>query len=49
MYKVEYLILLEAEKTRCKTVKALKNLLQSDSDISIDRSKITGDRHQNRH
>lgn len=41
MYKVEYLILLDKNKTRCKTVKAFKNLLQADSDIVIEKDKVT--------
>lgn len=41
MYKVEYLILLDSEKSKCKTVKAIKNLLQADSDIEIEKNKIT--------
>ncbi|MEM8528280.1 MAG: hypothetical protein AAGG68_26790, partial [Bacteroidota bacterium] len=41
MYKVEYLILLDNDKTRCKTVKALKSLLQADSDINIEKNKVT--------
>lgn len=41
MYNVEYLILLEKDKTKCKTVNALKNLLQSDSDIEIEKNVIT--------
>lgn len=41
MYKVEYLILLKKEGTKCKTVKALKNLLKADSDIKIDKQTLT--------
>lgn len=41
MYKVEYLVLFDTSKTQCKTVAALRNLLQADSDISIERSKVT--------
>ncbi|WP_049629466.1 HEPN domain-containing protein [Cellvibrio sp. pealriver] len=44
MYKVEYLVLFDADKTQCKTVSALKNLLQADSDISIDRNKVSFDK-----
>ena len=40
LYKVEYLVLFDVNKTQCKTVAALKNLLQADSDISIDGRKI---------
>lgn len=40
MFKVEYLVLFDTSKTQCKTVLALKNLLQVDSDISIDRNKV---------
>ncbi len=35
MYKVEYLILVDPEKTSCNTVGALKHLIQSDSKIKI--------------
>ncbi|WP_367390657.1 DUF5655 domain-containing protein [Lewinella sp. LCG006] len=38
MYKVEYLIIVE--DINCKTVKALKNLIQSDSDFVINRDQI---------
>ncbi len=41
MFKVEYLILLDNEKTSCKTIKALKNFIQSDSNIEIDKDIIT--------
>lgn len=41
MFKVEYLVLFDANKTQCKTVAALKNLLQADSDLSIERNKAT--------
>lgn len=41
MFKVEYLVLFDTNKTQCRTVSALKNLLQADSNISIDRSKVT--------
>lgn len=44
MFKVEYLVLFDANETQCKTVAALKNLLQADSDISIDRNKVTFER-----
>ncbi len=45
MYKVEYLVLSDMKKTQCKTIPALKNLLQVDSDISIERNKITFKKH----
>tara|TARA_R110002096_G_scaffold159815_1_gene325767 strand:+ start:1207 stop:2403 length:1197 start_codon:yes stop_codon:yes gene_type:complete len=41
LFKVEYLVLFDANKTQCKTVAALKNLLQADSDLSIERNKVT--------
>ncbi|ELV8773446.1 TPA: hypothetical protein ACRZZH_005154 [Vibrio harveyi] len=41
MFKVEYLVLFDSNKTQCKTVSALKNLLQADSSLSIERSKVT--------
>ncbi|WP_072055708.1 HEPN domain-containing protein [Aliivibrio fischeri] len=41
MFKVEYLVLFDSNKTQCKTVSALKNLLQADSNVSIDGSKVT--------
>lgn len=44
MFKVEYLVLFDANKTQCKTVSALKNLLQADSDLSIERNKVTFER-----
>jgi len=40
MYKVEYLILLDSKKSKCKTVKAITNLLQADSDIEIVNNEI---------
>ena len=40
MYKVEYLVLLDADKTSCKTVTALENLLQTDSGLSVTNGKI---------
>ncbi|MEZ8435021.1 hypothetical protein AB6D90_01840 [Vibrio splendidus] len=45
MYKVEYLVLSDVKKTQCKTIPALKSLLQADSDVSIERSKITFKKH----
>jgi DNA-directed RNA polymerase subunit F len=44
LFKVEYLVLFDANKTQCKTVAALKNLLQVDSDLSIERNKVTFER-----
>lgn len=40
LYKVEYLVLFDTNKTQCKTVTALKNLLQTDSELSIERNKV---------
>ncbi|HDM8167332.1 TPA: hypothetical protein P0E18_005194 [Vibrio harveyi] len=45
MYKVEYLVLSDAKKTQCKTTSALKSLLQADSDVEIERSKIKFKKH----
>lgn len=41
MYKVEYLILLDNAKTKCRTVHSLKKLLESDAEIEIDKNKIS--------
>lgn len=45
LYRVEYLVLSDAKKTQCKTIQALKSLIQADSDISIERNKISFKKH----
>ncbi|ENP8453407.1 hypothetical protein ACEI25_000001 [Photobacterium damselae] len=45
MFKVEYLVLSDIKKTQCKTIPALKSLLQADSDVSIERNKVTFKKH----
>ena len=44
MYKVEYLILFDSQKSKCNTVSALKNLLKSDSTITIEGQNIVQNR-----
>jgi hypothetical protein len=46
MYKVEYLVLLDKAKSTCNTANALRNLLQSNSNISINKSKIKHDDYE---
>ncbi|EGQ7655181.1 hypothetical protein EM59_022860 [Vibrio parahaemolyticus] len=45
MYQIEYLVLADVNKTQCKTISALKSLLQADSNVSIDRNQITYKKH----
>lgn len=45
LYRVEYLVLSDVKKTQCKTIQALKSLIQADSDISIEKNKISFKKH----
>jgi hypothetical protein len=46
LYKIEILVLFEKSKTKCKTASSIKNLIQSDSEISISGNKINFNKNE---